>query len=836
MKWKDLKNILDHKTSYTEWTDSDTWKVLDRIRKEKAGAGSRRYMVRLLAVAAVFVLCFGLLAASGTLGLNGRPDPVIATADIPLAQGALITLPAPAETTATAAPAPTPADTEPSPTETVPAETGPDATSTAPAETAPAEKSLYRYTVQADGTAQITGADKDIVNAEIPAELDGHAVASIGEQAFFEHTALESVIIPEGVRTVGPNAFAGCYRLKTVTLPESMETLERAAFSNCYTLESINIPDRLTYIDYFVFSACTALQFRISPDHDVFAIRNNALVNRHDMTLHWYASDAAEDYKILSGVLRIAPDAFANRNITSVTIPNTVTEIGQGAFYGCRNLKSVTIPASVTSLGNQVFYECENLESLSIPDSVTFIGYGLFSWCNKLTSVQISPDNPVYEMNGPLLIDKITHRVLCCLGTAEGTCEIPYGITDIDEQAFHACKNLKEIIVPKTVNAVNMDAFGYNDSSLVVKAPAGSIVQEICEKNGIHFRELTPGETSPEVDPESASADGLYQYVKTPGNTIRITGVNRQQKEYDIPAELEGCPVTAIGDAVFQNIPDLVSVTIPEGVTEIRSCVFCNSTNLRSVNIPDSLVSLGTTPFLNCWSLDTITVSPDHPVYSFDGDILVDKRDMTLIRYANLKGFLPYEIPEGITRIAEDAFICCNRTAVTIPDSVTEIGSYVFTSCHNLKKVTIGNGVTSIGSQAFYLCSALQEINIPDSVRQIGDAAFNGCRKLTSVQVSPDHPVYEYRDLMLIDKGRQAIVSVSAAASGSLTVPEDIREIGNVAFQDCGGLTEIIVPGSVKVIGWAAFDACESAVIRGPEGSEAQRFCEKENIPFSAID
>ena len=154
----------------------------------------------------------------------------------------------------------------------------------------------------------------------------------------------------------------------------------------------------------------------------------------------------------------------------------------------------------------------------------------------------------------------------------------------------------------------------------------------------------------------------------------------------------------------------------------------------------------------------------------------------------------------NVTSIGEYAFYNCSKlTSVTIPNSVTSIGSSAFSGCSGLTEVTIGNSVTSIGSSAFSGCSGLTEVTIGNSVTSIGKYAFYNTG-IYEDESNWDNGVL-YIDNCLIDANSDVV-------KGSYTIKEGTRIIGDFAFRDCSGLTEVAIPNSVTTIGYKAFYNC----------------------------
>ena len=238
--------------------------------------------------------------------------------------------------------------------------------------------------------------------------------------AFSDCSSLTSIVIPEGVTVIGNWAFSGCDSLTSIIISESVTSIGEAqsAFAGCKSLTSIIIPESVTEIGSWTFMDCDNLtSIVVAAENTVYDSRNgcNAIIETSSNTLI--------------------------QGCSSTIIPQNVTEIGDGAFYGCDSLISIVIPESVTSIGANAFNGCSCLDSIVIPESVIEIGEYAFYDCESLTSIVI-----------------------------------PKGVKSIGRWAFAGCCSLTSITCHAvTPPAINYGTFDEVDKSTPVYVPAGSV-------------------------------------------------------------------------------------------------------------------------------------------------------------------------------------------------------------------------------------------------------------------------------------------------------------------------------------------------------------------------
>ena len=285
--------------------------------------------------------------------------------------------------------------------------------------------------------------------------------------------------------------------------------------------------------------------------------------------------------------------------------------------------------------------------------------------------------------------------------------------------------------------------------------------------------------------------------------------------------------VKSIGERAFAYCSSITSITIPNSVTSIGGSAFYGCSNLTSIIIGSGVTSIGGSAFERCPCLSSMVVENGNTTYdSRDNcNAIVETNSNTLI-FGCQKTTIPtsvtgigerafayciyltsIEIPNSVTRIGNSAFDgCTGLTSVTIPNSVTSIGSSAFIECFGLTSVTIPNSVTSIGGSAFERCIGLTSIIIGTGVTSIGGSAFERCFGLSSIVVEKGNTTYDSRDNCnaIIETNSNTLIF----GCQKTTIPTSVTGIGERAFANCTGLTNVTIPNSVTSISGSAFSGC----------------------------
>ena len=531
------------------------------------------------------------------------------------------------------------------------------------------------------------------------------SVTNIADEAFCNCSGLTSVIIGNGVKSIGASAFEGCENVASVSLGNSVETIGYKAFRNCFNLTSVTIPSSVTSIAEWAFGNCIRLS-SLSIGSGVTSIGLKALYNCTGLTsVVWNAKNytgtlpfsLTSDVNAFNLRPQITSFTFGSEvehipaylcgnmvNLTYVTVPNSVTSIGESAFLDCSGLTSVTIGSG--AIGNSAFSGCSGLTSVTIGSGVTSIGSNTFSGCSALTSMII-----------------------------------PNSVTSIGESAFSGCSGLTSVTIGSGVISIGSNAFSGCDS--LTSVTIGNSVTSIGDRAFFGCTNIASVIWNAKNCSGYIFGDQVESFAF--GDSVEVipaslcSGMNKLSS-ISIPNS-----VTSIGNSAFSGCSGLTSVTIGSGA--IGNSAFSGCSGLTNVTIGSGVISIGSNAFSGCNSLTFVTLNSNAIVsksYAY-----LDNLNAIFNYYVT-----EYIIGDEVTSIGDFAFAeSYNLTSVAIGNSVESIGYEAFRLCDGLTSVTIPNSVTSIGDEAFGGCYNLASVAIGNSVESIGERAFSGCYNLVSI-------------------------------------------------------------------------------------------------------
>ena len=390
-------------------------------------------------------------------------------------------------------------------------------------------------------------------------------LTAIGDQAFRACVNIDRIEIPGSVKSIGELAFDSCQKLSSIILNEGLQEIGAYAFMNCYELSGIAIPDSVTVIGKSAFISCRALA-NVTIGKGLSELESDAFrwckieSFSVDSENGYFSSDKYGVFFNKDKTLLIQYPAKNSR--INYIVPDTVAEFASEAFYFAGNLKNVTLPDGIKTISNRLFYY-SGIEGIIIPEGVETIGQEAFALCYYLRNVQL-----------------------------------PESLTSIEKNAFHSCNKISEIKI------LNSDCEIYDDentfySKTIISAYAGSTAEAYAIKYNRQFEEI----------PRTGVTENLAYAIEN--GSVIITGFDKiPVGSIFIPDEIEGLPVTGINPELFAGNVSVLTVVLPDTVTEIKADSFRGCTSLKKV-VATGVSSIGNNAFALCRALDTVVIFSD---------------------------------------------------------------------------------------------------------------------------------------------------------------------------------------------------------------------------------
>lgn len=704
----------------------------------------------------------------------------------------------------------------------------------------PTSEALFVYTTS-DSGAFITGYTGSDPFVCVPASIGGVAVKSVSLR---DNALVETVILPDGLTRITSNAFENCTALTEVVIPDSVTEIGERMFYFCTSLERVNLPAGITSVPCGFLEECSSITEFIIPDHitkiETAALKNTGITSIDipesvtEIGPHaFFGCEGLTEVTVPESVTIVDYDAFAKcSNLVSVSLPDGLETLAHYAFWDCTSLKELVIPEKIAVVDDCLFSGCTSLERVSVPAGVTEIGHDAFYGCESLKEIDLPDGLTFIDFNAFYGCAGLTHL------------EIPASVITIEDHAFYGCTGLTELVIPEGVEELHHDVFSDCTSLRSVSLPTSlkllisplatgahsSLTYTVIE--GSHAHDWC---VENELPIRGAAAAKSFTYTESDG-CATITGYTGSATLAVLPSAIDGVPVTAIAEGAFSGNTVLREVIVPGCIKTIGANAF-SSSKINIVTVQAGVESIGNSAFQYCYSLTSVSIA------------------------------------EGVKTIGADAFNNCQYLAsVALPESLRSIGDRAFAFCYTLKSLRIPAGVESIGANAFAACSNLTltvsensyahewcktnysnytlsldylytqrdnaivitaytgsdaDVVIPDTidgmpVEEIGARAFLNNTTLVSVSMPDTVAAFTFRTF-------QGCVNLER-----IEMPAALTTIGSECFDGCAKLSEIFIPDKVQFIGTDAFRDCTGlTTVYANAGANGATLISMVGLPFA---
>ena len=619
--------------------------------------------------------------------------------------------------------------------------------------------------------------------------------------------------------SIGSFAFDSC-NLKTLTLPESLTTLGNSAFRYNQTLKKVEIPSKVTEIPLCCFDLCSLL----------------------------------ESVTIPEGVTIVGPYAFSGGSLKTLTLPSTVKEIGNNAFYRPKSI--ICNAATPPALGDNAF---SSGIMPSIKEPLASIAayrkaYGWKDFSNYYGGEEII-DGVAYRIDdkGAYVQAAIMTESEICLAENVAFEGAQYPLYKIADNAFAGNGSITLVTVPATVETIGSNAFdGVTYPIIKIKATTPPVLASKLPmlsaivppasvkayKAANYWKDMTIiGEGKNDIEVTTSATVDLTEAIMTQAKitpasvtSIKVHGpLTNDDIINALNTNMRSCYAIDLSDAEIEALPDeafngkigLLEITLPAGLKAIGNNAFRGCFALRNeVTIPAGVETIGNYAFLGCRNAKFNPALPE--TLTAIGDYA----------FQNCANLYAVTLPAGLQTIGDHAFEASNVQEAVLPAGLKTIGAYAFRKCSNITRVTLPDGLTTLGEGAFQQCEALvtadlmnpmeitsipryafdgcsglRNVYLPFFIEAVGDYAFRGCASLRQIQfVAPTKTI-----------GAYAFSGCRSLKSLDLFKCENFTTIGSYAFSGCTSLKSLNLPKSLETIGEYAFSGCQAiSVISSP--------------------
>ncbi len=746
--------------------------------------------------------------------------------------------------------------------------------------------SALSYVIENDGIC-VTGLKTDLTELVIPAYIGGVPVLHIGPNAFAGRAKLTSVRLPDTLETIGSAAFRGCIGITSLTIPERVSAIGAFAFEGLSKLTTIyynaaSISKDNVSVDMFsgagsdgdgiavIFGAtvkvvpCNLFAHNGAEGKSSPNIKTATFVEESVCTdINGWAflnCTTLQSVTFPSSLKKILTEAFRNTSLTSVVLPDGVTDLKTYAFADCTLLKDVTLSENLTNIGANAFHGCTAINALTIPAAVTKIESGVFQDCTALSTITFAVGSMLKTIsanafeNVPIVTATVPAVAIACVPKADlehitildghflaanafggaaklMTVTLPHSMTTMNQDAFKDCTALTDVYFGGTLAQWFAVAFSNEKanpccyaSHLWIEKADVLVLEELplsADFVGFGANALVGFGALDRVNYAGTLADWCtINFANAAANPLSLTGA----------LYIDGVDVT-------KGV-----VTIPEGVTSIGAYAFSGCIGITELVIHADVTTVGFAALEGCVGLERLTIpfvgkianpgnnDAQYPLGHLFGTN--EYEGTTAVKQSYLKKTNgtastvngTYYIPDSLrsvtvlggTYLQRGAFQNCKFiTSITLPESATSVQPYAFSGT-GITNITLPVGIKGIYSGAFENCTALGSITIPAAVTQISQNAFKNCTALKTL-IFAEGSKLETAGTNLFENAPITTAVVPAIVVAQIPKADlehitilDGTYIAENAFSGAAKLKTVTLPDSLTAIRDGAFMGCTS--------------------------
>ena len=599
-----------------------------------------------------------------------------------------------------------------------------------------------------------------------------NGVHTIGFRAFKDCAKLASLDLPDSILLLNEEAFANCTSVKSVVIPSKISSLPNYLFSGCSSLSSVTLPDRVKKLGHYVFSGTAIRSFTfpatVTEDEGAFSgCKTLTEIHYHD------------------GMTKIGPLAGCSA-LTSVVIPNGISELPIGLFDGCSKLVGFVFPEGITEIPSYCFARCSSFTEIVVPETVTEIGELAFYQCTKLQKV--------------VLPDGVTKFGRDAFSGSPALSEInlPSSLTEIGMNAFKDCKGLTSIVFPSSLALIREWAFSGSGLTSVTLDCTEVDVYRLAFSNCTSL-------ASVDLGGHPRFWEQVFQNCSSLETVIFREGV------------------TAISSEMFAGCPLISELNFPSTLTYIGDDAFSNCTLLTSLTLPAAMTTMKSAALRGCTSLSTLTLLASGlsvNVQYIPLTTLIVGEGVEVIASGlckNVTGLTSLTLPDSLRVISNQAFYGCTALeSVVFPAALETIGDEAFRKTA-LTSVSFSSPALTIGDSAFRECAALLTANFGDGEVSTAGYSFDGCTALAALTGTAGLSVRDQTDFPTrfetVERGMHFFLSTLLYVENDyidsiVEIPDNVTMIAAGAFRDCTIIREVHFPDGLKTISPSAFQNC----------------------------